>query len=186
MSEVSSSDLGSRSRTASINSQMYAIPDPEDSDSQLSESSSDDEQGSDQPSEDDLELDHIVPETSHTFAMGQLDTPMFDISKYVFQSLSQALNTADFSQAMAVQTRTSGLINSKSRDLKNLADTLQEKLRHFEVRFAQGAQTSRQISKNLSQYASQIEHINQVFQRQYPIEFNQAREDIIERNSSEE
>ncbi|SCU93339.1 LADA_0G02542g1_1 [Lachancea dasiensis] len=192
MSDISSSDLGSRSRTASIDSQMFAIPDDtEESRWQLSESSSSGREDEDSSSEEGdeqtsemLELDRVGQETSHTFTMGQLETPLFDISKYIFQSLSQALNTADFSQAIAVQTRTSGLINSKSRELQKLVSTLQEKLEHFEVRFAQGARTSNRISKNLGQCATQIEKINRVFQREYPIEFNQVREEVLERKGS--
>ncbi|CUS23200.1 LAQU0S08e04324g1_1 [Lachancea quebecensis] len=190
MDEDSSGSVGLRSRTASVNSQMYAIPEPEEIDIQLSEGSSGsefDDSDYDIESDDDVGsggdafLDRMVPETSNTFVMGQLDTPMFDISKYLFQSLSQALNAADFSEAIALQTRTSGLINSKSRELENLSQEVQQKLRYFETRFSQGAQTSKRISRNLQHISKQVDKIGSAFETRYPIEFNQAREEIFER-----
>lgn len=207
MEESVTGSLGVRSRTASINSQMYAIPVSEENEFQSSEGSSEDEddndeyhdnndrytnvcndvdeeEDGDEESASDMLLDSIVPETSSNLLMNQLNTPMFDCSKYLFQSLSQALNAADFSEAIALQTRTSGLINSKSRELEKLSQEIQQKLQYFEARFAKGAQTSKRITRSLQYASKQVERINGVFQTRYPIEFNQAKEEIVERRSS--
>ncbi|SCW00473.1 LAFE_0C04962g1_1 [Lachancea fermentati] len=175
-----SCSISVRSRTASINSQAYAIPETNVDASHLDDSSSEDPE--DDGTSEDAFLDQLVPETSNAFLIGQPDTPMFDSSKYIFQSLVQSLNSVDFSEAIALQTRTSGLINSKSREIKKLVTDVQERLKYLETRFERGAKTSSRIKHNLKQFTHQVEQINAAFETDYPIEFNQAKEKVYERN----
>ncbi|SCU80596.1 LAME_0B03884g1_1 [Lachancea meyersii CBS 8951] len=190
MSDVGSSDLGSRSRTASIDSQMYAIPAPSGAGSPLSMSSSsssdidsDDEDDGDDGDEraegDDtpLVLDRLAR---------PLDAPVFDVARFVFQSLSHALDSTDFAQATAIQTRTAGLINARSRELEQLVEALQQRLPRLETRFAQGARVARQIKRRLERCNEVVELLGRAFQREHPIEFQQAREEVYEREENEE
>lgn len=192
------------SRTPSINSRMYAIPMDVEDGRNLAESSSDDdeeeedreeeeecntdngdEDSADEISEPDTFLDRLVPQTSNTFLLGQPDTPMFDVSKYIFQSLVQSINSVDFSEAVSLQTKTSGLVNSKSRELKKLMEEVQQKLQHFQEVFHDGAKTSKRIKYNLQQASSKITRINRAFETEFPIEFNQAKERVYDRNLDE-
>ncbi|CEP62438.1 Kxd1p LALA0_S05e05666g [Lachancea lanzarotensis] len=175
MSDVSSSDIGSRSRTTSIDSQMYAIPAPE---SPVSTGSSSD--GEEEVEQDELESveDLENEQVGRDWLARPLDAPVFDVSRYIFQSLAHALNSADFAQAIAIQTRTAGIINSRSRELAQLVDTLQQRLPHLEARFARGSQVARQIHRRLERCSGRVKQVEKVFEKGYPIEYQQAKEEV--------
>lgn len=177
-----------RSQSPSINSQTYAIPMPAEIASQLSEGSSDDEadNSNGEDSNDDIFLENLVPETSNGFLMDSQDPgPMLDVSKYIFDSLVQAIDSADFAEAISLQTKTSAVINSKSMRLKQLMDTTREQLARFRTRFEQGAETSKTIRHNLQQTKDAIAKITAELGTEYPIELNQAREKVLERQFDE-
>ncbi|SCU88103.1 LAMI_0D08790g1_1 [Lachancea mirantina] len=180
MSSESPTGSSIPSRTPSIDSRIYSIPDTVVDLAQTDESSSEDDLEADNDSEDAF-LNQAVAESSSMFLMSQIDTPMFDASRYIFQSLTQSMNSVDFSEAIALQTRTSGLINSKSRELKRLTSELEQRLLIFQDKFEKGAASSKRIKYNLRKTSETIKKINAEFERQYPIEFNQARELIFER-----
>lgn len=173
-----------RSQSPSVDSQAYAIPMPEEIVNQLSEGSS--VEGSESSGRDgscdDLFLDRVVPETSNAFFMDSQDPgPMLDVSKYIFESLVQAIDAADFAEAISLQTKTSAVINSKSMELKQLIEATKIRLSQFKERFERGAQTSRIIRHNLQYSKERIDRINAAMGTEFPIEFNQAREKVLER-----
>ncbi|QLG73053.1 hypothetical protein HG535_0E01370 [Zygotorulaspora mrakii] len=175
-----------RSQSPSINSQSYAIPMPHEIIEQLSECSStegSDGADNDNTSNENRFLDSIVPETSNLFLPEAQDPgSMFDVSKYIFESLAQAIDCADFCEAISLQTKTSAIINSKSLELKQLLQTTKVRLTHFRDRFENGIQTSKTIRQNLQHSKDRIDQISAVIATRYPIEFNQAKEKIVERN----
>lgn len=179
----------SRSQSPSINSQSYAIPVSDDTVVQLSECSSvevSDDFDDEDSNPDDHFLDSVVPETSNAFFMDSQDPgSMFDVSKYIFESLSQAIDSADFSDAISLQTKTSAVINSKSLELKHLIQTTRLRLEHFKERFETGARVTKTIHHNLQYSKERIDRINSVIGTKYPIEFNQAKEKVIERQSDD-
>ncbi|EDO19408.1 hypothetical protein Kpol_1002p55 [Vanderwaltozyma polyspora DSM 70294] len=107
--------------------------------------------------------------------------PMFDVSKYVFETLIQAINSADFSESLAFQTKTSAVINAKSLELKQLINMSKDRLVDLQDKFEKGVQTSNRIKRNLKMSREKIQFLNDEFRTNYPIEFNQARDKIIER-----
>lgn len=111
---------------------------------------------------------------------------MIDVSKYVFESLKQAIDSADFSECLSYQTKTSGQINAKSLELKQLIDKTQSRLLFLQDRFEKGAQVSKNVRNNLSQTKKRIDRINDVLRTDYPIEFSQATEKIMERTLNED
>lgn len=178
-----------RSQSPSINSQTYAIPIAEDIASQLSDDSS--IEGSDnseaEESSADLFLNGMVPESSNgLFADSQDPGPMLDVSKYIFESLVQAIDSANFAEAISLQTKTSAVINSESMKLKQLIDTTKERLVGFKERFERGAETSQIIRRNLRLSKDKIDRINAELGVNYPIEFNQAKEKVLERQFDDE
>lgn len=177
-----------RSQSPSIDSQAYAIPMPAEIVSQFSAGSSDDEADNTnaEESSEDILLDRVVPGTSNGFFMDSQDPgPMLDVSKFIFDSLIQAIDSADFAEAISLQTKTSAVINSKSMKLKQLIDSTKEQLAHFKTRFERGAETSRIIRHNLQQTKETITKINAEFGTAYPIELSQAREKVLERQFEE-
>lgn len=172
-----------RSQSPSIDSQAYAIPMPAEIVSQLSEDSSDEADNSNvEDSNEDMFLENLVPGASNGVFMDSQDAgPMLDVSKYIFDSLVQAINSADFAEAVSLQTKTSAVINAKSMRLKQLIDSTRERLDHFRSRFERGAETSKVIRHNLRQTRETISKINAELGTAYPIELNQAREKVLER-----
>lgn len=112
----------------------------------------------------------------------QSPNQMIDVSKYIFESLKQAIESADFSESLAYQTKTSAQINAKSLELKQLIDETQIKISSLQERFERGVEVSRNIRKNLDHTKKSIEKISDILRTEYPIEYNQARENIMERN----
>lgn len=183
-----SSDYASmRSQSPSINSQSYAIPIPQDIVDQLSEGSTEgnDNSESDESSEDIL-LNNVVHETSNGLFMDSQDpSPMLDVSKYIFDSLVQAIDSADFAEAISVQTKTSAVINSKSLELRQLIDSTRVQMVQFKDRFQRGIETSRRIRQNLQYSKEKIDKINAEIGTAYPIEMSQAKERVLERHFDE-
>ena len=112
----------------------------------------------------------------------QSPNQMIDVSKYIFESLMQAIESADFSESLAYQTKTSAQINAKSLELKRLINETQSKISSLQERFEKGVQVSRNIRKNLEYAKKSVEKIKGILETDYPIEYNQARENIMERN----
>lgn len=111
---------------------------------------------------------------------------MIDVSKYIFDSLKQAIESADFSESLSCQTKTSARINTKSLELKQLIDQTQSKMLYLQERFERGVLVSKNIRHNLNHTKKSIDRINNVLRTDYPIEFNQARDKIMERSLSDE
>lgn len=131
-------------------------------------------------------LDTVVDSSKNNFEKYEAqDTEhMFDASKYIFNSLVQAINSADFSESLSLQTKTSAVINSKSLELKQLIDSTKTRLTHMQGRFERGAQVSRKIKYNLKTSNNQIVQLNGRLRTEFPIEFNQARDKILERTKN--
>ncbi|CCF57214.1 hypothetical protein KAFR_0C02210 [Kazachstania africana CBS 2517] len=187
-----------RTQTPSIDSQAYAIPITDEFMSQLSDShtsSSEEANESDEvsprssgnSSTNDEFLDEIVPETTNTLFMDTQDPgAMIDVPKYIYDSLTQALESVNFSESVALQTKLSAVINSKSLELKQLIDEANEKLSHLRVRYQRGIATSQNIKANLNYSKEKIKKINSLLSVDFPIEFNQARDKILERQLDDE
>lgn len=178
-----------RSQSPSINSQAYAIPISGDIADQLSDDSSFEGTGNSDAEESsgDLFLDSVVPETSNgLFTDSQDPGPMLDVSKYIFESLVQAIETADFAEAISLQTKTSAVINSKSMKLKQLIEATKDQLASFRERFERGAETSRTIRRNLQYSKDKIDRMSAELEIAHPIELNQAKEKVLERQFDDE
>lgn len=106
---------------------------------------------------------------------------MIDVSKYIFDSLKQAIESADFSESLSYQAKTSAQINAKSLELKQLIDQTQSRLLYLQARFERGEQVSKHIRNNLNTTRKSTERINNILRTDYPIEFNHARDKILDR-----
>ncbi|KAG0670459.1 KxDL motif-containing protein 1 [Maudiozyma exigua] len=107
---------------------------------------------------------------------------MVDIPKQIFESLSHAIENVDFSETLALQTRISGTINFKSLELKDLIDKTQGRLQVLNQRYETGVVVSRKLKENLDYSKRKIDEINSFLGTEYPIEFNEARDKILERH----
>ena len=109
-------------------------------------------------------------------------TAMIDVSKYIFDSLSHAIENVDFSETLALQTKMSGTINFKSLELKELIDQTQGQLEQLRKRYDTGIVVSNKLKDNIAYSRKKIEEINNILRTDYPIEFNEARDKILERH----
>lgn len=170
-------DLDGRSRTPSINSRQFAIP--EDA-SLLEEEVDNSSEESSILEEDNNVLNQLVPEPNSTWLFGGQGTDMFDTSKYLFDSLAQAINGVDFSEVLSLQTKTSASINSKSRELRSIVNETREKLKFYQTRFETGAIASKRIKHKLNEITKKIEKLKLLHLQNYPIEYNQAKDKIYD------
>ncbi|CAI4062311.1 hypothetical protein N7582_002100 [Saccharomyces uvarum] len=195
------------SLTPSINSQSYAIPITEEMSSSFHDSistssnssSSLDSDGSsisnvveaqemDNNSniDEDLFLDNDIPQPSNLLLTDAQDPgPIFDVSRYIFDSLKQSIDSTDFSESLSLQTKTSAIINSKSLELKQHIDEMKIRLAQLQGKFENGVATSRRIKHDLETSRKNIDYLNSALRIDFPIEFNQAREKILERKLNE-
>lgn len=176
-------DTTLRSRSPSVNSQSYAIPIPEEIEEQLSEESSSFDDSDSVDTNEERILGRALPESGqHAFSQDSQEfEPMLDVSKHIFDSLMQAIDSADFSEAISLQTKTSAIVNSKSTELRQLIEEAKIRFSHFKGRFEKGSLTAKNIRNNLNYSRDKIEKINSLVRTSYPIEFNEAREKILER-----
>ncbi|CAI4062983.1 hypothetical protein SUVZ_07G1680 [Saccharomyces uvarum] len=196
------------SLTPSINSQSYAIPITEEMSSSFHDSistssnssSSLDSDGSsisnvaeahemDNNSniDEDLFLDNDIPQPSNLLLTDAQDPgPIFDVSRYIFDSLKQSIDSTDFSESLSLQTKTSAIINSKSLELKQHIDEMKIRLVQLQRKFENGVATSRRIKHDLETSRKNIDYLNSALRIDFPIEFNQAREKILERKLNED
>ncbi|CAI4061788.1 Kxd1p SKDI_07G1780 [Saccharomyces kudriavzevii IFO 1802] len=196
------------SSTPSINSQSYVIPITEEMSSSFHDSISTssnssgslDSDGSsvsnvvevnqmDNESniDEDLFLDNDIPQTSNLLLTDAQDPgPIFDVSRYIFDSLKQSIDSTDFSEALSLQTKTSAIINSKSLELKQHIDEMKTRLVQLQGKFENGVATSRRIKHDLETSRKNINYLDSALRVDFPIEFNQAREKILERKLNED
>lgn len=113
-------------------------------------------------------------------------TAMIDVSKYIFDSLSHAMENVDFSETLALQTKMSGTINFKSLELKELIDQTQTTLAQLRQRYDSGIIVSNKLRDNIAYSRKKIEEINSLLRTDFPIEFNEARDKILERHFNDD
>ncbi|AQZ11223.1 KXD1 (YGL079W) [Zygosaccharomyces parabailii] len=175
------------SRSPSVNSQSYAIPMPAEIEEQLTEDSSSLNDSLSAQSNEEGFLERAIPESGRAFSHDSQEVgPMLDVSKYIFESLVQSIDSADFSEAISLQTKTSAIINSKSMELKQIIDDTKVRFHQLKERFERGAITSRKVRHNLQYSKEKIDKLNALLRTDYPIEFNQAREKVLERQLDDE
>ncbi|CAI4454407.1 CFA_G0019330.mRNA.1.CDS.1 [Saccharomyces cerevisiae] len=196
------------SSTPSINSQSYAIPITEEMSSSFHDSISttsnssgsfdsdgsnvsdvveQNEMDNESNVDEDLFLDNDIPQSSNLLPSDAQDPgPIFDVSRYIFDSLKQSIDSADFSEALSLQTKTSAVINSKSLELKQYIDEMKSRLTQLQEKFENGEATSKKIKRDLETSRKNIDYLNAALRVDFPIEFNQAREKILERKLNED
>lgn len=196
------------SSTPSINSQSYAIPITEEMSSSFHDSISttsnssgsfdsdgsnvsdvveQNEMDNESNVDEDLFLDNDIPQSSNLLPTDAQDPgPIFDVSRYIFDSLKQSIDSADFSEALSLQTKTSAVINSKSPELKQYIDEMKSRLTQLQEKFENGEATSKKIKRDLETSRKNIDYLNAALRVDFPIEFNQAREKILERRLNED
>lgn len=137
--------------------------------------------------DEDLFLDNDIPQSSNLLPTDAQDPgPIFDVSRYIFDSLKQSIDSADFSEALSLQTKTSAVINSKSLELKQYIDEMKSRLTQLQEKFENGEATSKKIKRDLETSRKNIDYLNAALRVDFPIEFNQAREKILERKLNED
>ena len=196
------------SSTPSISSQSYAIPITEEMSSSFHDSISttsnssgsfdsdgsnvsdvveQNEMDNESNVDEDLFLDNDIPQSSNLLPTDAQDPgPIFDVSRYIFDSLKQSIDSADFSEALSLQTKTSAVINSKSLELKQYIDEMKSRLTQLQEKFENGEATSKKIKRDLETSRKNIDYLNAALRVDFPIEFNQAREKILERKLNED
>lgn len=185
--------VSERARTHSVDSHSYAIATPNDieglnQDASSSSSGSECSQEAEASSELGIGLNQddsvlLLSPTGTGTGLANWDSqdPMFDVSKFLYDTFTEAIESVDMSEALASQAKSSAIINAKSLELNRLIHETKARLKSLRDRFEHGANTVRSTNKKLKSIEHHVEMINDKLRTNYPIEFSQARERIIER-----
>lgn len=137
-------------------------------------------------SSSDEEAQSSSGESNHTIGEDDQAPQMFDASQYIFESLVNALDAVDFAQALSLQTKTSAVLNDRTLQLKSLVQETKERLAHLEERYREGIKGAKRTQSNIEQCRKRVSQLNGVLRMEYPIEYNMAREKVLERQLDEE
>lgn len=151
-------------------------------------------------------------EILHSMVEGQPST-LSDHSAYISSTISNALDSIQLDKSLVVQAQLSGKLNNDNQKLIDKKNELREKLetlqdlynKHFIVRDSKGLNNIEKYQIDLKDVVSRIETLKygangehlkggimSLFKNQksgvvqkYPIEYNQARDKVIERQVDE-
>ncbi|KAH3903449.1 uncharacterized protein SCODWIG_01953 [Saccharomycodes ludwigii] len=134
------------------------------------------------------DLEHEVRVTGNGLLrhLSSTDTSMFDVSNFLFKSLEQTIEGVDFSECLQLQSKTSGLLNSKIEELTSLNQQLIAKFSSLQTKFKETDIRCSNSKKNLKNASHMVNRIKLKIARRYPIEYNQARYIINNNNSKDD
>ncbi|CCH59340.1 hypothetical protein TBLA_0B05060 [Henningerozyma blattae CBS 6284] len=128
------------------------------------------------------ENNHALSETLTSQTRDNSNLHTIDVAEYIKSTLLTSLDNPDtFATALSLQARTSAIINTKSLQLQQLINESTDILKRLKTRYANGIIISNRINKNLIYCRKKIDLLSNNLRLNYTIEFNNAREKILER-----
>jgi len=94
------------------------------------------------------------------------------------QRLAGAFDPLQLDRSLAVQAQTSGMLNSKTRELIALQEEAQAKLAETRRSFADGMKIAKEVKADLDYVHRKVRVLKQKTERRYPVEYNMARDRI--------
>ncbi|KAH3679890.1 hypothetical protein WICMUC_000633 [Wickerhamomyces mucosus] len=165
-------------RQPSINSQTFAINEPEVIEGSIS---SNGENVTLNDEEEDLSTDSYQDSD-----IDESET-MFDPVKYIHSALMNAMDVSmDWNKSMVIQAQTSGVLKNKEFELINLLDKSQNDLIEYKKNFEEGFEVVRNLVKDLKQTKKKLDLLTEQFKSRYPIEYSQSKDKILQVNLQSE
>ncbi|KAK9378127.1 uncharacterized protein V2V93DRAFT_138811 [Kockiozyma suomiensis] len=139
--------------------------------------------GSDADSEEDDEEEEVAT-PSEEGSDDDADEENFDSTSYVSDKILQAFDAILLDRAVVVQAQSSGLLNSKSRELQQMQELSTKRIYETRASFVEGLRTLRDIQKDLKWVQRHVDTLKKKASSKYRDEYAKARElipEIIER-----
>ncbi|KAL0635937.1 hypothetical protein Q9L58_005075 [Maublancomyces gigas] len=142
---------------------------------------------------------HYAPSSPHSFTQGppSLSTSSISSSSYagsadgestdgaeidlvalLTERLAGAFDPLQLDRSLAVQAQTSGMLNSKTRELIALQEEAQARLAETRRAFLDGMKIAKEVKSDLDYVHRKVKILKQKTERKYPVEYNMARDRI--------
>lgn len=94
------------------------------------------------------------------------------------QRLAGAFDPLQLDRSLAVQAQTSGMLNSKTRELAALQEEAQARVAETRRAFLEGMKIAKEVKADLDFVHRKVRALKQKTERKYPVEYNMARDRI--------
>lgn len=101
-----------------------------------------------------------------------------DLVALLTERLAGAFDPLQLDRSLAVQAQTSGMLNSKTRELIALQEEAQARLAETKRAFLDGMKIAKEVKSDLDYVHRKVKVLKQKTERKYPIEYNMARDRI--------
>ncbi|KAL7272841.1 hypothetical protein RUND412_004338 [Rhizina undulata] len=106
------------------------------------------------------------------------DTKEVDLVALLTERLAGAFDPLQLDRSLAVQAQTSGMLNSKTRELIALQEEAQARLAETRKSFLEGMKVAKEVKSDLEYVHRRVKVLKQKTERKYPVEYNMARDRI--------
>ncbi|KAI5848910.1 hypothetical protein BZA05DRAFT_89990 [Tricharina praecox] len=101
-----------------------------------------------------------------------------DMVDMLTQRLAGAFDPLQLDRSLAMQAQTSGMLNSKTRELIALQEEAQARLAETRRSFVEGMKIAKEVKADLDYVHRKVRVLKQKTERKYPVEYNMARDRI--------
>ncbi|CUS15518.1 unnamed protein product [Tuber aestivum] len=101
-----------------------------------------------------------------------------DLVALLTERLAGAFDPLQLDRSLAVQAQTSGMLNSKTRELIALQEEAQARLAETRRCFLEGMKVAKEVKSDLDYVHRKVKVLKQKTQRKYPVEYDMARDRI--------
>ncbi|KAI5789751.1 hypothetical protein DFH27DRAFT_592293 [Peziza echinospora] len=106
------------------------------------------------------------------------DENEIDLIALLTEKLSSAFDPLPLDRSLAVQAQTSGLLNSKTRELIALQEEAAARLAQTKRSFLEGMKVAKEVKADLEYVHKRVINLQKKTQQKYPVEYAMARERI--------
>jgi len=99
-----------------------------------------------------------------------------DLVSVLTDRLISAFDPIPLDRSLAVQAQTSGLMNSKNRELMELQALAAKRLSSTRANFLDGMRVAKQVKNDLEWLQKKTDSLKAKAEQRYPVEYNMARE----------
>lgn len=101
-----------------------------------------------------------------------------DLVALLTERLAGAFDPLQLDRSLAVQAQTSGMLNSKTRELVALQEEAQRRIAETRRSFVEGMKVAKQVKGDLDYVQRKVDKLKERTARKYPVEYNMARDRI--------
>ncbi|KAF8423240.1 hypothetical protein EV426DRAFT_534259 [Tirmania nivea] len=106
------------------------------------------------------------------------DENEIDLVALLTERLSSAFDPIPLDRSLAVQTQTSGMLNSKTRELMALQEEAAARLAQTKRSFMEGMRVAKEVKADLDYVHKRVMNLQKKTQQKYPVEYMMARDRI--------